>query len=74
MTTCSSQCACRRPADPASPPLPAAEIDSLLERHVADGMSSIRGTQPPSSRGGSAISISSTFSSGTKKTSPAHPR
>ena len=35
MTTCSSQCACRRPADPASPPLPAAEIDSLLERLVA---------------------------------------
>jgi len=36
MTSCSSQCACRRPADPSSPPLPAAEIDSLLERLVAE--------------------------------------
>jgi hypothetical protein len=36
MTTCSSQCACRRSADPASPPLPAAEIDSLLDRLVAE--------------------------------------
>ncbi|RLS34073.1 MAG: DUF4254 domain-containing protein [Planctomycetota bacterium] len=36
MTTCSSQCGCRQSADPSSPPLPAADIDSLLERLVAE--------------------------------------
>ena len=36
MTTCSSQCACRQAADPAAPPMSAAEIDTLLERLVAE--------------------------------------
>lgn len=36
MTSCSSQCASLRPADPSSPPLPASEIDALLERLVAE--------------------------------------
>lgn len=36
MTTCSSDCGCRRPADPTHPPMPAGEIDSLLERLVAE--------------------------------------
>ena len=36
MTTCSSDCGCRRSADPATPPMAAGEIDSLLERLVAE--------------------------------------
>ena len=36
MTSCSPQGACRLPADPSSPPLPASEIDALLERLVAE--------------------------------------
>ena len=36
MTTCSSQCGCRRPADPSAPPTTAADVDSLLERLVAE--------------------------------------
>ncbi len=36
MTTCSSQCGCRRSADPAAPPTAAADVDSLLERLVAE--------------------------------------
>lgn len=36
MTTCSSQCGCRHSADPAAPPAAAADVDSLLERLVAE--------------------------------------
>ena len=36
MTHCSSHCACRQSADPTTPPLPAGEIDALLERLVAE--------------------------------------
>ena len=36
MTTCSSQCGCRHSADPSAPPVAAADVDSLLERLVAE--------------------------------------
>ena len=36
MTNCSSQCGCRRSADPFAPPAAAADVDSLLERLVAE--------------------------------------